>query len=77
MTQQSAETIGLSDRGTLREGMRADVVIFDPETIIDKATFEAPHQYPVGISFVIVNGVLAVDDGQYMDTRSGLVLRKR
>ena len=76
MTGQSAHTLGLADRGELREGLRADVVIFDPETVIDKATFEEPHQYPVGILYVLINGTLAVDEGNYLNTRSGLVLRK-
>ena len=49
MTGQPAQVMGLSDRGFLKVGMKADLVIFDPETVADKATFEEPHQYPEGI----------------------------
>jgi N-acyl-D-amino-acid deacylase len=77
MTGQSAARLSLRDRGVLRAGNFADVVVFDPATIADKSTFEQPHQYPVGIDFVFVNGVAAVDAGKYMDTRSGRVLTRR
>ena len=58
MTGMPAARVGLKDRGLLREGMFADITIFDPKTVIDRATFEAPNQYPDGIKFVIVNGQL-------------------
>ncbi len=77
MTQLPAQSLKLTDRGMLKEGMRADITIFNPETVIDKATFEKPHQYPEGIDFVIVNGVFAVDNGKFHDVRSGIVLRKK
>lgn len=77
MTLLPAQSLKLADRGMLREGMRADVVIFNPKTIIDKATFEKPHQYPEGVDFVLVNGILAVDKGEFQDVRSGMVLRKK
>ncbi len=76
MTQLPATTLVLADRGSLEEGMVANVVIFNPDQVIDKATFEAPHQYPEGIDYVIINGQLAVDNGIYKDVRSGVVLRK-
>jgi N-acyl-D-amino-acid deacylase len=76
MTGQSAARLKLRDRGVLRAGYFADVVIFDPATIADKSTFEQPHQYPVGIDFVFVNGVAAVDTGTFMDARSGRVLKR-
>lgn len=76
MTAQPAERLGLHDRGKLEEGMRADVVVFDPETVQDRATFEDPHQYPEGIPWVLVNGVVAVDDGKYVGGRPGRVLRR-
>ena len=76
MTGLPARTMGLSDRGTLREGLKADIVVFDPETVADRATFEAPHQYPVGIPYVIVNGRLAVEDGTFKHLKAGTVLRK-
>ncbi|NAY92649.1 amidohydrolase family protein [Muricauda sp. JGD-17] len=77
MTSLPAKSLNLPDRGILKKGMKADLVIFDQKTVIDKATFEDPHQYPEGIDFVIINGVLAVDDGIFMDTRPGIVLRKK
>jgi dihydroorotase/N-acyl-D-amino-acid deacylase len=76
MTSLPAQSLKLTDRGMLKEDMRADITIFDPETIIDKATFEKPHQYPEGIDFVIVNGIFAVDNGEFHDVRSGMVLQK-
>ena len=76
MTAMPAERIGLRERGQLREGWFADVVVFDPATVADQATFEEPHQYPIGIDWVIVNGQMAVSSGQYSDVRSGRVLRR-
>ena len=61
MTSMNADKIGIKDRGRLREGLWADVTIFDANTVIDRATFENPHQYPVGIQYVIVNGVVTVE----------------
>lgn len=75
MTQMPAERLGLEKRGRIKVGAYADLVIFDPATIIDKATFEKPHQYPEGIPFVLVNGRLAVDDGNFQKSRAGMVLR--
>ena len=76
MTSLPARRMGLSERGELREGWYADLTIFDPETVADRATFEDPHQYPAGIPWVVVNGVVTVDDGAYHDLRPGRVLRK-
>lgn len=76
MTAMPARRMGLADRGEVREGWVADLVVFDPERVIDRATFEDPHQYPEGISWVFVNGVAQIDDGEYMDLRPGRVLRK-
>jgi N-acyl-D-amino-acid deacylase len=77
MTSFSAQIEGLKDRGLLRPGMAADITIFDPETVIDKATFDAPHQYPVGIPYVIVNGVVVLDKGQHTGAKPGKVLYGR
>ena len=77
MTYLPAQSLNLSDRGLIKEGLRADITIFNPETVIDKATFEKPHQYSEGIEFVIVNGSLAVDNGEFKDIKSGIVLRKQ
>ena len=76
MTGQSAARLKLRERGILREGAFADVVVFDPLRIADQSTFEEPHQYSVGIDFVFVNGVAAVDGGHYTDARSGRVLKR-
>jgi len=75
MTGLPATNVGLKNRGLLREGYFADITIFDPKTIIDRATFEEPNQYPVGINFVIVNGQIEVDNGQRTPVLSGRVLR--
>jgi len=71
MTSFPASRIGLADRGRLAPGAAADVVVFDPSTIADKATFEEPFQYPVGIKAVIVNGVVALREGQRSNDRTG------
>jgi N-acyl-D-amino-acid deacylase len=76
MTGMPAKRLGLRDRGQVAEGMYADLVVFDPATVEDRATFENPHQYPVGIDYVLVNGVAVVDRGKFTDARPGLVLRR-
>ena len=76
MTMMSADRLGLKDRGRIEENTFADLVVFNPKTVKDKSTFQDPHQYPEGIDYVIVNGKLAVDGGQFIDARSGMVLRK-
>src|SRR5690606_28574720 len=75
MTGWPAQRLGLADRGLLREGMRADIVVFDMGSIKDNATFEAPTAAPAGIDDVIVNGVVALAKGQPTGSRSGTVLR--
>ena len=74
MTLMPAERLGLKKRGRIAENVFADITIFDPETIIDQATFKAPHQYPRGIATVIVNGTIAVENGQFQN-RAGKVLK--
>lgn len=76
MTGLSASRLKLSDRGMLRAGSFADIVVFDPATIADRSTFEKPHQYPVGIDYVFVNGIAAIDGGRFTDSRSGRVLKR-
>ncbi len=76
MTSFPAQRLGLRDRGLLREGNWADIVLFDPNTIIDKATFTEPHQYPEGISHVFVNGMLVIKDNKQLKKRPGKVLRR-
>jgi N-acyl-D-amino-acid deacylase len=75
MTSWPAQRLGLADRGLLREGMRADIVVFDLARVKDRATFEAPTAAPEGIGEVIVNGVVALAKGQPTGSRSGAVLR--
>jgi dihydroorotase/N-acyl-D-amino-acid deacylase len=76
MTSIPAERLGLSDRGYLKEGMKADITIFNPETVIDKSTFVDPHHYPEGIEYVIVNGQVTIQEGVLTEKRGGRVLRK-
>ena len=75
MTAQPAERIGLPERGRIAEGWFADLVVFDPARVADRATFEDPHRYPEGILYVIVNGQVTVDEGRFRDRRAGRVLR--
>ena len=76
MTSLPAEILGLGDRGTIAAGKWADLVIFDPATVNDRATFEDPFQYPVGIDTVIVNGEVVLDEGTHTGATPGKVLRK-
>ena len=73
MTSMNADKIGIADRGRLKEGLAADVTIFDQDHVIDRATFEQPHQFPVGIKYVIVNGV-TVDKEQHTGALAGRVI---
>ena len=75
MTGLSAEKLRIKKRGLLRGGYFADVVIFDPNTIQDRATFKKPHQYSVGVSHVWVNGVQVVQDGKHTGAKPGRVVR--
>ncbi len=74
MTSLPAQTFGIKDRGLIREGFAADLVIFDENTVGDKATFDQPHQYAVGFSAVIVNGQVVFDGQQMTGTMSGKAL---
>lgn len=76
MTSLPARKIGLMDRGLLRPGMWADIVVFDPFRIIDTATYEDPLRYPEGIRYVLVNGEVVVEEGRHTGKRPGKVLRK-
>jgi len=75
MTSLPAQTFGLRDRGLIREGMAADLVIFDEAKVSDPSTFDKPHQYAVGFHYVIVNGVPALDGGRMTTERPGIALR--
>ncbi|MEX2178330.1 MAG: D-aminoacylase [Gemmatimonadaceae bacterium] len=74
-TSAVAARLKLRDRGTLREGLYADVVLFDPATIIDRATFEQPHQLSIGVRHVFVNGVAVLSDGRHTGATPGRVVR--
>ncbi|HKJ00926.1 MAG TPA: D-aminoacylase [Longimicrobiales bacterium] len=74
MTYTPATVLGAADRGILRPGAYADVLVFDPERLQDVATYTNPHQLAKGMDWVIVNGKVALDDGQFTDVRSGVVL---
>jgi N-acyl-D-amino-acid deacylase len=75
MTSLSAQRLGLKDRGLLREGFWADIVVFDPDRISDTATFEQPKQYPEGINYVLVNGQIVIDQSKHTGARPGMMLR--
>src|SRR5262249_57266254 len=71
LTSLPATNLGLDRRGLLREGHFADVVVFDPKTIADRATYEKPHQYAVGVRHVLVNGVAVLKDRQHTGAKTG------
>lgn len=70
-TSLPAEVLGLEDRGLLREGYIADIVVFDPDEIRDTATFSKPHQYAIGINYLIINGQIVIDHDEFTDTLAG------
>jgi N-acyl-D-aspartate/D-glutamate deacylase len=77
MTSLNAAKVGLTERGLIRPGLFADITLFDPATVIDKATYLEPFQYGEGISTVIVNGQVVFHEGQPTGSRAGRVLRRR
>lgn len=76
MTTLPASILGLSDRGAIKAGQWADLVLFDPNTVADRATFEDPFQYAVGIDTVLVNGTVVLDEGKHTNARPGKVLKR-
>jgi N-acyl-D-amino-acid deacylase len=76
MTSLPARTFGFRDRGLIAEGMAADLVIFDPAQVADRSTFQQPHQFSAGFDWVLVNGVVAVEEGKLTEARGGRVLRR-
>jgi N-acyl-D-amino-acid deacylase len=76
-TALPARKVGLADRGVVEPGAFADLVAFDPTTVADQATFEDPHQYPVGIPLVVVNGQVTLRDGEQTGARAGRAIRGR
>jgi N-acyl-D-amino-acid deacylase len=77
MTSFPAQKFGLWKKGIVREGMDADLVIFDPDTIAERSTFQDPHQYPTGLPYVMINGQVVVDQDRYTGSLAGRVLRKQ
>ncbi|MBA2500023.1 MAG: D-aminoacylase [Chitinophagaceae bacterium] len=75
MSSLAAQKFGLTDRGLLKEGMAADIVIFDEKTVTDLATFDKPHAYSRGFKYVLVNGIITVEDEKHTGARGGTVLR--
>lgn len=76
MTSLNAEKLGIEDRGLLRTGKKADITLFDPDRVTDRATFENPHQYPIGIEYVIVNGVPVIEKERHLGTRPGRIVKR-
>ncbi len=74
MTSLPAHVLGLKDRGLLREGCWADIVVLDPDKVADTATYENPKQYPKGIDYVLVNGTMVIENGEHTGARPGRVL---
>lgn len=77
MTAFPAQTFGIKNRGQIQVGMVADLTLFNKHTVLDKATFTLPHQYPEGIAYVLVNGAIAVDNFIFKGIKSGKILRKK
>jgi dihydroorotase/N-acyl-D-amino-acid deacylase len=77
MTSLAAQRFGLSDRGEIRAGKVADLVVFDPDVVADRATYDDPLRRPAGVSEVLVNGVLVVSGGELTGARPGRVLTAR
>ena len=75
MTSMNADKISIPDRGSLKVGYWGDVAVFDPNTIADKATYENPHQYSVGVQYVLVNGQVVLDNGTHTGATPGKVIR--
>jgi N-acyl-D-aspartate/D-glutamate deacylase len=76
ITSYPAQRLGLPDRGRLQDGFKADVVVFDPNTVRSQSIRSAPRQFPVGIDYVLVNGRVVVDNGEHTGTLAGRALRR-
>ena len=72
-----AQKLGLADRGVIREGCRADLVVFDPATVRDRATYAEPLRYPAGIDTILINGEVVVEGGEQTSARPGRVIRRK
>jgi N-acyl-D-amino-acid deacylase len=76
LTSLNANKVGLKERGLIKVGFAADIVIFDADNVIDQSTYTAPFAYPVGIPYVVVNGKLTINNGEHTGVRAGVTLRK-
>jgi N-acyl-D-amino-acid deacylase len=76
-SSSSARILGFADRGTIAPNYFADIVVFDPATFVDRSTYEQPTLLATGMKYVLVNGVVAVDDGKYTGALSGRVLHRQ
>jgi N-acyl-D-amino-acid deacylase len=77
MTSLAAQKFQLKDRGLIKEGMAADIVVFDINEVTDKATFEKPHQFSAGFHYVLVNGKLEIENGKHTGVKNGETLKGR
>jgi len=77
ITSAPAEKLGIKKRGSIKKGNYADLVVFDPQLMRERATYKNPFRYPAGIEWVIINGQVAVEQGKYLGTRAGIVLKKK
>lgn len=77
VTKLPADQLGLKDRGLLKNEMIADITVFDPDVITDRATYDSPQEYPAGIEYVLVSGKITVDKGIYTGERAGKILKKK
>jgi N-acyl-D-aspartate/D-glutamate deacylase len=76
MTSLNAANLGIPDRGLLRPGSWADVTVFDPDRVVDRATYEEPFQYGEGIEYMLVNGQVVLEHGKHTGARPGRALRR-
>ncbi|MEG3014888.1 MAG: amidohydrolase family protein, partial [Cetobacterium sp.] len=77
MTKKAAETFGIKNRGVLKEGNFADILVINMETVIDKGTYVEPTQYPEGIDYVVINGNIVLENGVYNKILAGEVIRRK
>jgi N-acyl-D-amino-acid deacylase len=76
MTSLAAKRLGILDRGIIKEHMKADIVIMDFDKVVDRSTFQNPHNYPEGIEYVMVNGVLVIEKANHTGAKPGKFLRR-
>ncbi|MCK4599575.1 amidohydrolase family protein, partial [Candidatus Bipolaricaulota bacterium] len=77
MTSLPASRLGLKDRGMIAEGQAADIVIFNPQTVVDRATFQQPCRFPQGIDYVLVNGDVVIEEGEHTGRYPGRLLKRQ